>query len=197
MLGRRPSLPEPWTQPRTRAGWAAEAAGLAPGPPLAGPPPPWGAPRPTLTDPTPRPSTTGRSASGRLHSASLWSSTPAPPTCGSRPSTASCWTSPAVSPSVPGPTVSPSAPGRGVLPRPSARSPLGRWRPASPVLGRRPGPPAAPTPATPNRRLGPWGSRAGPPARGIARQAVAGSGAQQSWSRAGRVEAAVGAGQAG
>lgn len=58
-----------------------------------------GAPPPTLMDgpPPPRPSTMGRSASGHPHSASRSSSTPAPPTCGSRPSTASCWTSPAVS----------------------------------------------------------------------------------------------------
>ena len=35
MLGRRPSLPEPWTRPRAwagTAGWAAETARLAPGP---------------------------------------------------------------------------------------------------------------------------------------------------------------------
>lgn len=49
----------------------------------------------------PRPSTMGRSASGRPRSASRWSLTPALPICGSRLSTASCWTSPAVSQPVP------------------------------------------------------------------------------------------------
>lgn len=159
MLGRRPSLLEPWTLPRAWAempGWAAETACLAlgPYPGLGLVSAPWGAPHSALTDPTPRPSTTGRSASGRPPNASRSSSTPAPPTCGSRPSTASCWTSPAVSPSVPGACRDPGL-GR-AAPTPLLALPSGAGgqpsslSPASPVLGQRcpsgpPGPPAAPT----------------------------------------------------
>lgn len=93
---------------RGRWGWAAEAAhltlGPSPGPGLLWAP--WGgegAPCPSPDRPylPPRPSTMGRSASGRPRSASRWSSTPALPICGSRLSTANCWTSPAVSQPVP------------------------------------------------------------------------------------------------
>ena len=108
-----------------------------------------------------RPSTTGRSALGRPHSASRSSSTPVPPTCGSPRSTASCWTSPAVS-------HSPASCGR--------REQAGRGGPQG--VGTRPGrhltrmqPPSHPRPHTLPRAPGPAAlPRVQPRARGPAGQ---------------------------
>lgn len=87
--GRTPAASSGLGLPKTTSGPSAAWGGCGmPLPPSR---------RPDGHAPLPRPSTTGRSASGRPHSASRSSLTPALPTCGSPRSTANCWTSPAVS----------------------------------------------------------------------------------------------------